>query len=115
MPEIPIAEVPKEWLLQAAIEAHNDGRESLEDFDGDHLEFLADGIAAVIPLIREYERHRIAEEIRALADPKHDGYTPERFDSFLKRGRITYHSQLRRTLRAAADEINSQTPGDGHA
>jgi hypothetical protein len=64
--------VPDEWLLAAAISAYNDGRDRLEDFDGDDLGFLSDGLAAVIPLVRaeqaaELERAQAAAALLSRA------------------------------------------------
>lgn len=62
-PPTVVVTVPKEWLLAALVEAHNDGRDRLEDFDGDQIAFLDDALAAVIGLIRADERRRCVEEL----------------------------------------------------
>lgn len=77
--------VPDEWLLAAAVEAHNDGRETLADFDGDDLAYLADGIAAVIPLVRAAQAAEI-ERLRAELERRIDADAEALADKTMMRG-----------------------------
>lgn len=61
--------VPAELLRVGLVEGHNDGRESLDDFelDYDHVQFLEDALAAVLPAHEALVRAKVAEEIEAYA------------------------------------------------
>lgn len=62
-PPTVVVTVPGKWLLAALVAVHNDGRDRLEDFDGEQVAFLDDALAAVIGLIRADERGRCVEEL----------------------------------------------------
>jgi hypothetical protein len=73
------SEPPDEWLLAAAIEAYNDGRDQLADFTTDELDYLSDGLAAVIPLVRAEqaaEVERLRGRLAAYEEvPTHEEWT----------------------------------------
>lgn len=51
-------DVPDDLILAGLIEAENDGRDRLEDFDGDNIKWLQYALCAVLP---EHERQVRAE------------------------------------------------------
>lgn len=101
-----MADVPDEAIDALARTLHD-----YEDTDDDEVTWeeyrpdAKDMLDVLAPILAAQVRRDLAEQLLTLADVKHPGYDPARFDAFLDEYRLVYHSRMRDTLKAAARQI----------
>ncbi|WP_405149479.1 hypothetical protein OG589_14665 [Sphaerisporangium sp. NBC_01403] len=119
MPEIPPQaaapiDVPDAWVLAAAVDAYNDGRPHLDDYDADARDFLADAIAAVLPLAAAHVARLIEAACPTPMDPHRDP-CPHMEDARVAREAFTAGERSGATTVQTAPEstetASGRTPG----